>query len=500
MPDISPNVTLEDISLKDLKATRRIKDLKEIYFAAYPQIDTERPGRLTEYFKIERLFKKDGISLIDTAKAYRYVLEKREAIVHHKEYYAKGMERKEFKDKSLFAGSTTSKFKGVVVYPEFLGLTIWPELWNLPSRKSNPFQISEKEVQELNRDIFPRWLDFSIKELTRKRFYNEKSKESGKNDTPTDMEIHDQLVFFMASKVGAISHTIPDFSRAIYDGLDEVINDAKKKRSLPENEGKEEFYNAVCVVLQGIIDYSDRLAKKAKEMIGKIAAEKKKKDPNWKKETDGECRELQDIVDIYRHVPAKPARNFREGLTTIWLCWIACHLENANAGLSLGRLDQILYPLYRDDIKKERLTVEFAVELLCCFWLKIGDHVPLSPEAAEKLFGGAGSNQAITLGGVDEDGKDAVNDLTCIMLKTTELMELRDPNLNARYHPEVNSEKYLRRLCEVNINTRATPAIHNDKVIIDALMKREDSLEQARDYGVVGCVEPCSAGRAYLHN
>jgi pyruvate-formate lyase len=125
--------------------------------------------------------------------------------------------------------------------------------------------------------------------------------------------------------------------------------------------------------------------------------------------------------------------------------------------------------------------------------------VPMIPEAGEELVGGTGSNQAITLGGVDLKGKDAVNDLTYLMLRVTELLVLRDPNVNARYHPGVNSDDYLDRLCEVNIETKATPCFHNDVAVIDTLMSQGVTQEQARDYGVVGCVEPTSAGRTYGH-
>ncbi len=138
-----------------------------------------------------------------------------------------------------------------------------------------------------------------------------------------------------------------------------------------------------------------------------------------------------------------------------------------------------------------------AIELICCLWLKIGDHVPTIPDAGEQLFGGTGSNQAITIGGIDKNGEDAVNDLTYVMLRATELMKLRDPNLNARYYSGVNSADYLRRLCEVNIETGATPAIHNDKVVMSALTSKGETIEQARDYGVIGCVEPGSNGRSY---
>jgi formate C-acetyltransferase len=143
--------------------------------------------------------------------------------------------------------------------------------------------------------------------------------------------------------------------------------------------------------------------------------------------------------------------------------------------------------------------MEQAVELLCCLWLKIGDHVPTVPDAGEQLFGGTGSNQAITIGGVDRNGNDAVNDLTYMMLRAIELMKLRDPNLNARYYPGISSKDYLRRLCEVNVNTGATPAIHNDRAVIKALTSKGETVEQARDYGVIGCVEPGSNGRFYGH-
>lgn len=101
---------------------------------------------------------------------------------------------------------------------------------------------------------------------------------------------------------------------------------------------------------------------------------------------------------------------------------------------------------------------------------------------------------------MDAEGRDAVNDLSYIMLRATELMQLRDPNLNARYHPEVSQHAYLRRLCEANLNTGATPALHNDRAVIRALTASGHTLAQARDYGVIGCVEPGSNGRFYGHS
>jgi formate C-acetyltransferase len=129
-----------------------------------------------------------------------------------------------------------------------------------------------------------------------------------------------------------------------------------------------------------------------------------------------------------------------------------------NAGLSLGRLDQILYPYFLKDMdnckseleRKEK--IEEIIELTSAFYLKCQDHLPMVPNVGNKLFGGSSSDQAVTLGGVTPDGDNAVNDLTYIFLKVTEMLGFRDPNVNARYHPEKNSIEYLRRLCEVNKN------------------------------------------------
>jgi formate C-acetyltransferase len=480
-------VTLKDISLRDYELTERAAYLKKAYFRALPEICIERPQLITGYSLDNALLNQNRISILDKAKTYRHVLENRAPVIRFRKAYEKGMEPFELEDSSLFAGSTTSKFKGVPLYPEFLALTMWPELWSMSKRESNPYYISDNEVEALNHEIFPHWMENNITELARKRCFEEnfKKDERNKKHAP-EMKLLERLVFFITTKLNCISHTIPDFNRVIKSGLREVINDAKKRGDNTTDESEKEFYAAISEAMEGIIAYSRRLAAEAEKLANG------ENDPVRKKE-------LLDIAEVNRQVPEFPARTFREGLTAVWICWVAAHLENPNIGLSLGRLDQVLYDLYRKDIENKTIDISEAIELLCCLWLKIGDHVPMVPEAAEQLYGGSGSNQAITIGGVDKDGKDAVNDLTYVMLRATELMRLRDPNLNARYHSGVNSEEYLKRICEVNITTGATPALHNDKAVIKTLLEKGETVEQARDYGAIGCVEPGSNGRFYGH-
>ncbi len=480
-----PDITLDDISLTRCELSEESDDplvsMRKAYFEAVPEICVERAELITRLSCRQKLFGKRRISILEKARLYRRVLETREPIVWHRRAHRRGpdgMEEFEFEDRSPFAGSTTSRFKGVALYPEFLALALWPELWTMSRRPSNPYYIGEADAEKLNSSVFPFWIDYSLLELARKEATPEEVKQ---------LQLLQKFVFFVASKPNCISHTVPDFSRAIKEGLRAIIDDASARAASSQTAGKREFYQAIVEVLEGIITYAKRLGARARD----LAAD----------EHDATRKdELLATAQVYDRVPEHPAETLREGLTTIWLCWIAIHLENPDVGLSLGRLDQVLYPIYRSDIDSGRLTVEQAVELMCHFWLKLGDHVPTVPSAGEQLFGGTGSNQAVTIGGVDERGCDAVNDLTYVILRATELMMLRDPNLNARYHPTENSPSYLRRLCEANMRTRATPAIHNDRAVVKALAAKDHTEEQARDYAVVGCVEPGSNGRLYGHS
>ncbi|UCE19721.1 MAG: hypothetical protein JSV84_05085 [Gemmatimonadota bacterium] len=479
-------ITLDDLSLENVELTPRVLHLRKTYFKAVPEICIERSRLITAFSLQHDLFDHDRISTLDKARMYRFVLENRVPVVYHSKGYEEGMKPFEFSDGSLFAGSTTSKFKGVPLYPEFLALALWPELWTISKRARNPYHITDSEVKHLNSKIFPHWMENTILEYARQRSYEENFEKYGLRKHAPELKLLERLVFFLASKPNCISHTIPDFSKAIGIGLRGIIDEAKRKELETSDISRKEFYRAVSEVLEGIITYSRNLADEAQKLA------EDEKDPVRKEE-------LHDIARINRRVPESPAQTLREGLTTVWICWTAIHLENPNVGLSLGRLDQALYDLYRRERDGGTLSVEEAVELISCLWLKIGDHVPSIPDAAEQLFGGTGSNQAITMGGVDADGHDAVNDLTYIMLRATELMKLRDPNPNARYYLGVNSREYLRRLCEINMNTGAIPAIHNDRAVIKALMAKGETIEQARDYGVIGCVEPGSNGRFYGH-
>lgn len=457
---------LNDIRLSQfsLESLPNIAKLRTAQMNLQPEVCIERARYVTRYLR--DLADKTEPMEIRYAKAVNFFLSNKQP---------------QFFDDNLLAGTTTSKPFGAPVYPELTGMTIWPELDTISTREKNPLLLSAEEAKELNLDIFPYWMDKNILEHTRKKFPGLQG-----------FGLLEKLVFFFATKAGTISHTIPDYSVALEKGLESMIADAASREAAliasgalsPEDTQKRDFYRAVQIALQGIIAYAANLSSRAQELADQTP------DPQRK-------QNFLAMSAICKKVPAGPAETFREAVNALWIIQVAIHAENINMAMSPGRLDQVLYPYYRRDIDNGRLTDNEAVEILSSLWFKLNDNTNLVPETAEELFGGAGTVPAVTVGGINENGDDAVNELTYIMLKVTELLRLRDPSLNARYNYEKNSAEYLERVAEVVVNTKSVPAFHNDVADIQTLENQGITTQHARDFGIIGCVEMGVPGKTY---
>lgn len=459
-------VTLNDIRLNDITLDKmpRLKMLRDASVMAKADVCIERARYVTRYLR--DMSSPEEPMEIRYAKAVNHYLSNKEPL---------------FFDANMLAGTTTSKSFGAPVYPEFTGMAIWPELDTISKREKNPQRLSNSDRDELNFDIFPYWMENNILEFTRRKYSN-----------PQCMRLFERIVFFIAGKAGCLSHTVPCYRIVLEKGLNGIMAEAQEleKRiniigTLTEQDKQHlAFYQAVNIAMEGVINYAQKLSIKAEELAQKEKVPIQRN--NYLK-----------MSEVCARVPANPARTFHEAVNSLWLAQVAIHAENINMAISPGRLDQILYPYYRNDIDHGILTVMEAAELTGCLWLKLNDNTNLVPETAEELFGGAGTAPAVTLGGVDEKGDDAVNDLTYIMLRITELLKTRDPSMNARYHYENNTQEYRNRVAEVIINTKAVPAFYNDVVNIKTLENQGTKLEHARDYAVIGCVELASAGKSY---
>ena len=451
----------------------RLRKFLDVHLTKKPAICTERAQILTDWFRENGFEEKpDGTPWVPEMRqglAFRYLMEHKKPLVR--------------KD-DLLAGSTTTKEVGVPIYPDGVGALIWGELLTVGERTLQPYEpLSEREIKALNEDILPYWVNRSFREYVRAKYHE-----------PLCQQLDERWAAIFMWKTVALSHTILDYPKLLRLGLTGIIEEIRGEMAAdPEMpEDKKNELEAMILCYEGMIAYARNLAEKTRRLA------EKQKDPKRKKE-------LEVMADAVAHSPEFPARNMDEAVHAIWVHWIGVHMESTNAGFSLGRMDQWLQPVFEADMaklstKEERdAYVSHVIELLGCFYLRCQDHVPLVPDIGNYLFGGSSSDQAITLGGITPEGEDAVNDMTYVLLKVTEILGMRDPNVNARYNVKKNSLTYLRRLCEVNVHTTSTPSIHNDEVVMSSLVDLNYEPEDLRDWSATGCVEPTISGKHIGH-
>jgi len=461
---------LSEYSIDDFP---RLQWMLDRHFNIMPELCVERPQLLTQWFR-ENGFEKDKnndehIPVLRQAEAYRFLMENKKPVIAQRD---------------LIAGTSTAKEPtGVIIYPDAQGTMLWGELKSIEERVLNPYKITEEDAYILHHEILPFWAKRNFREYVRHTF-----------DYPDCLKIDERWVYYFVWKSVGISHTIPDFPTILEKGTEGMIQEIDEKLnllSLSDNE-KRNNLSAMKTTLEALNLYAENLSKEALRLS-------EKESDNVRKS------ELKIISNICARVPRKPTETLDEAINAIWITWVAVHMENTNTGLSLGRLDQWLQPYFLSDMKKissaeEKDTyIKHAIEISACLFMRGTDHLPLVPDIGNYLFGGSSSDQAITLGGVTPDGKDGVSDMTYILLKVTEMLSIRDPNVNARYHSHENSEAYLKRLCEVNYITAATPSMHNDVSVFESLKGKSYAIEDIRNWSATGCVEPTLSGKHMGH-
>lgn len=460
------------LSAYTLEDFPRLKRFLDIHFIQKPAVCIERAAILTEWFK-QNGFETDRNGkpwdpVLRQGYAFKDLMEKRKPIIR--------------KD-DLIAGTTTTKEIGVPLYPDTQGTLLWGELLTVPYRTLNPYDITDEEINELHHNIFPFWVQRNMREWVREVYHN-----------PLCQKLDERWAVNFLWKTTALSHTIIDYPKLFRCGARGIISEIEAELAADQSADqlKKDTLKAMILCYEGIISYAHHLSQQA------TAEAEDESDPVRKKE-------LERLADITARVPEFPCQTLDEAVNALWIHWVAVHMENTNAGFSLGRLDQWLQPFFAADLDKittaeeRKAYIEYAIELVGCFYMRCTDHLPTIPDIGNYLFGGSSSDQAITLGGVTPQGEDAVNDMTYIFLKVTEMLAIRDPNVNARFNNAKNSETYLKRLCEVNYNTTATPSIHNDEMVMESLAEFNYPPEHLRDWSATGCVEPTLSGRHIGH-
>ncbi len=449
----------------------KIKKLHEEHFNTKPAISSERPRLLTEWYR-ENGFERDKngkewFPELRQAHAYKHLMENKKPVI---------------RPESPIAGTCAPEDVAVIIYPDTTGTMIWGELGSIDRRFLNPCSITKQTADDLH-DIYSFWAKRITREWIRDKY-----------DYPLCQKIDERAVASFNFKTVSMSHIIPDLEAVINEGTENTISKIDRQmKSLGKKEtDKLNTLESMKICLEGLNAYAANLSKEAL-----ILAEK---------ETDKtRAHELKMLSEICTRVPSKPARTMDEAVNSFWIFWVGLVMENNNISLSPGRLDQIFQPFFEKDMQKlstedeKKSYIKHVIDLFCFYFIRNAEHQNLVPDVANYLFSGSHAETAVTLGGIRPDGKDAVNDMTYILLKVTEIMSMRDPNMNARYKTGVNSDTYLKRLCEVNFITVGTPSMHGDDAVMESLRQNSDNIEDIRNWGCTGCVEITIPGKQGNH-
>ncbi len=263
------------------------------------------------------------------------------------------------------------------------------------------------------------------------------------------------------------NHSVIGYEEVVKYGFEGLLERVRKYKEI---NGDTPFYRGIEKVCLAAMQFGDRYADEAERMAQSAT------DESW-------ANDLKKVAAVCRRVPKYPAQTFHEAAQSLLFAHIFNTWEDGINANSLGRLDQILYPYYKNDIEKGILTKEEAFELICCLWIKLYRDYDV---------------QQSCVGGIKPDGTDAVNELSFMMLDATESLGFVRC-LSVRYSPNTD-RAFLRRALEVVGHVqKGVPFFFNDDVLIPALVRRGISLEDARDYTQIGCVETVIPGKSNPH-
>ena len=432
----------------------RIPKLVEALFAKMPEIEAARAELITESYK-----QTEGMPVVlRKALSFKHILENIPIII---------------RDNELIVGSSTIAPRGCQTYPEFSYEWLEAEFDTVETRSADPFYISEETKKRL-RAVNPYWKGKTTSELATAYM------------APETLRAMKHNVFTVGNYFyNGVGHTNVHYDKVIGMGLNGIIKEAADELATvkfgdADYSSKSRFLQAVIISCQAVIDYALRYSKLADEMAAK------EKDPVRKKE-------LLTIAAVCQKVPANPCETFWEACQAFWFTQQVLQLESSGHSISPGRFDQYMYPYYEADRKRGTLSREEAQELIDCIWVKLNDLNKCRDAVSAEGFAGYSLFQNLIVGGQTIDGQDATNDLSFMCINASGHVFLPMPSLSIRVW-NGSSEELLFRAAELTRTGIGLPAYYNDEIIIPAMLKTGHTLEEARGYSIIGCVEPQAPG------
>jgi len=370
----------------------------------------------------------------------------------------------------LLVGNVTGRPLGAGIYPEGVARRILGELPNLGRRDCNTFAISPEDERELVESILPYWRGKTIEDRARELW------------SPGVTATFEKVAPFILTEIAGIGHMLNNHQRVLERGLLAIIEEAAGKRRAARKKAQRDFYQAVDIAARSVISWANRYADEARRLANTTTGSRRD--------------ELVAIAEACHHVPAHPPRTFQEALQSVLFVHYATQIESWESAISLGRMDQFLYPVYRADIEAGQLSRERALELLACFYVKLSHSIPLFDADVTLAFSGLTNFANTVIGGMDAEGKDATNELSYLMLEAMERVRTPQPNFGVRIHKQAPRE-FRDAVVEAVAGGIGNLQLFNDEAVIASLTDRGVALKEARDYGIIGCVEQAVPGKSF---
>ena len=427
--------------------TERVKKLKRAIVEAVPYVESERAVLVTESYK-----ETEGLSpIMRRARAAEKIFKNIPVTI---------------RDNELIVGAITKNIRSTEICPEFSYEWVEKEFDTMGTRMADPFQIPKETKAEL-KEAFKYWEGKTTSALA-ESYMSQETKDCISNG-----------VFTVGNYFyGGVGHVCVDYGKVLKIGFSGIIRQvmetmAKLDTSDPEYIKKKNFYEALIITYSAAIQFAHRYAAKAREMAAVCPDAARK-------------AELLQIAANCDRVPEQGATNFYEACQSFWFVQILLQIEANGHSISPGRFDQYMNPYL---VMDKGISREFAQELVDCVWVKLNDVNKTRDEVSAQAFAGYAVFQNLIVGGQTEDGLDATNEMSYMCMEAVAHVKLPAPSFSIRVHQNTPDE-FLYRACELTRLGLGVPAMYNDEVIVPALCNRGVSLADARNYCIIGCVEP----------
>ncbi len=440
---------------QEIPKTDRIPKLVAHLYAKMPEIESARAKLITESYKATE----DKPIIMRRALAFAHILDNIPIIIREGE---------------LVVGSSTIAPRGCQTYPEFSYKWLEGEFETVATRKADPFYIADKTKKELlEADAY--WEGKTTSELATALMTEETKKAIEHNIfTPGN---------YFYNGVGHVTVQYDKVLAMGYRGIIEEIQEELARCNPGDGDycTKSQFLKAAILSCEAVIRYARRYAQLAEKEAAACTDSARK-------------QELLQIAANCARVPEHGATTFHEACQSFWFVQQLLQLESSGHSISPGRFDQYMYPYYKKDLEAGRLTREFAQELIDCIWVKLNDLNKCRDAASAEGFAGYSLFQNLIVGGQDKEGLDVTNDLSFMCITASKHVFLPQPSLSIRVWNK-SPHDLLLKAADLTRTGIGLPAYYNDEVIIPSLLSRGLTLEDARDYNIIGCVEPQKAGK-----